>query len=506
MTTLCIDAESRERFGHYWRQLSAHHPELTITEHVARPWQSIDPVVVCDGVLRWSDHPSPGAILLREEIYAAVAHVADEIPPLSLEAVRRMAVEATPQRPMVVGDDGTVGRSLLEMHSLPDTTIMLPDWRAAKEYVATHRGTWALVPWEVVDFRVQLLTIDGQRPDSADLSNYPFVRRLWLEDIALPHGFRADLMAALAACPRRPVTLVAVGDIMVGGPNRALLQRTSARYPFEGAGIRNLLLDADLTLGNLECAVTTRGRQQPKAYTFRADPEVVEGLWWAGFDILGLANNHTGDYGQIGLLDTFDALAAAGLRYIGAGHSIEKARRPQVVQVRDITIALLAYSQVGPQSFYATATGPGSAPLSKVRKDVREAKATADVVIVFCHWGNEYTAWRSAAQRALAQELAQAGADLVIGHHPHVVQGLAYESETLVVYSLGNFVFYPMSPAHTDEGVILRCHLDATGVKAFELIPYVISNSQPALASEKRAQSILGRIAHVTAAMGELPR
>ena len=141
-----------------------------------------------------------------------------------------------------------------------------------------------------------------------------------------------------------------------------------------------------------------------------------------------------------------------------------------------------------------------------MRADVQAARQEADLVIVSCHWGVEYSAYPNASQHELAQVLSDAGADLVLGHHHHVVQGLSYEAETFVAYSLGNFVFYHGPTAETAETVIMRCLLDPSGVKTVELIPIAITHCQPAVVAPTQGAAVIERIFRVTSQQGRLPR
>jgi poly-gamma-glutamate synthesis protein (capsule biosynthesis protein) len=171
-------------------------------------------------------------------------------------------------------------------------------------------------------------------------------------------------------------------------------------------------------------------------------------------------------------------------------------------------VAFLAYNQILPASFAATETSPGSAFMEAERMatEVRAARERADVVVVSCHWGVEYSAYPNSFQQQMAGVLADAGADLILGHHPHVLQGLGYLNDAFVAYSLGNFCFYHGPTPETVETVVLRCLVDASGVKTVELIPAFITDGQPALASSEVADRILSRIHRVTASQGAFPQ
>ena len=460
-------------------------------------------------VLYWSsERPNEQAVLVREEPYAAVVNPALTRASWTVAQLAAVAAGKDQTYTFVTLDRGQVLRELLQVEETGVNLKTESTWGGVKEWVATQPEHVGIIPWEDVDFRVRVLPVEGQYPDPTDLQDYPLVRRLWLSSQgALSSALLDDLQAALHYDAAPTVVLAAVGDVMLGSYVGQTISNTSPLYPFEGQGIQEILAGADVTFGNLECAISDQGVQQDKTYTFRADPAVVEGLSFAGFDIMSLANNHTGDYGDQALLDTIGALRGAGIAEVGAGSTITEARTLRVVTANGLRIAFLAYNEILPSTFEATDTSPGSAWAREeaMVEDVQAARDLADVVVVSCHWGVEYSTRSNATQQSLARALAGAGADLVLGHHPHVLQGLGYLSDTLVAYSLGNFVFYDMLAAETSETLILRCVLDTSGVKTVELIPVIIANGQPALATAEVGDAIIERVLQTTEEQNGLP-
>jgi poly-gamma-glutamate synthesis protein (capsule biosynthesis protein) len=218
------------------------------------------------------------------------------------------------------------------------------------------------------------------------------------------------------------------------------MQPQGAAYPFERVGEQ--LSGFDLLIGNLEGTFTERGEPLAKTYTFRAPPELASSLADGGFDAVSLGNNHAFDFGSVGLLDTLDALEAVGIPWFGAGADEVSARSPLVLDVGGQRVALLGYSGVG-ESGFASSGMPGVArgSVEAISADVRAATQMADYVVMVMHAGVEYTREPSAWQRSLAYAAVDAGADVVIGHHPHVLQPWERYEEGLILYSLGNFVF-----------------------------------------------------------------
>lgn len=260
------------------------------------------------------------------------------------------------------------------------------------------------------------------------------------------------------------VSLAFVGDVMLAeGPGREIRR---GRDPF--ARFAPLLDTADLRIGNLECVVATGGRPAPgKPFTFRAHPRVLP-LLQRHFDVVGLANNHSGDYGPAAFAEMLDRLEKAGLPYVGGGRDLVAAHRPLLLERRGLRIALLAYNEFFPRSFEADTDRPGVAwsEDEQVRFDIASARrAGADVVIPFMHWGWEHKPKAGERQRQLARLLIDAGADAVVGGHPHVTQDIEIYRGKPIVYSLGNFVFDGFTDADNNTGWLLRLEVDRQGVR-----------------------------------------
>jgi poly-gamma-glutamate synthesis protein (capsule biosynthesis protein) len=239
------------------------------------------------------------------------------------------------------------------------------------------------------------------------------------------------------------ITLAFTGDIMMGG-------RAAHKLKTEGPDsffteTTTLLKQADITMGNLEGPLGLEGKNTvKKKYTFLVDPSAALGLSHAGFKLLTLANNHSMDFGPVALDSTLKALEAQGLKHAGAGSDLKSAREPAWMEVRGRKIAVLAYSLTYPSEFWATASRPGCAPADGylMKEDIQAARAKgADLVIVCCHWGQEKHTKLRGYQPQLAHLAIEAGADAVVGHHPHIWQGLEVYQGKPIVYSIGNFCF-----------------------------------------------------------------
>ena len=284
---------------------------------------------------------------------------------------------------------------------------------------------------------------------------------------------------ARAASPPGQVLLAAVGDINLGdGPGRVMAAR-GFRYPW--TGVARVLRGADIAFGNLECSVSRRGRPVRKRFTFRGRPEALRVAHdYAGLDVLNLANNHVGDYGRAALLDTVTYTRRFGMEPVGAGRSIADARSPRIVERNGLRIGFVGFSDILPLSFAAGPRRPGTVFASHraIRNGVRAAARRADVVIATFHWGVERATRPSGRQRAFARTALAAGADAIIGAHPHVLQPIERRGRRVVAYSLGNFVWSAGS-ALTSRTGILRLRLSRRGVEGLRFVRARISNTRP---------------------------
>jgi poly-gamma-glutamate capsule biosynthesis protein CapA/YwtB (metallophosphatase superfamily) len=275
--------------------------------------------------------------------------------------------------------------------------------------------------------------------------------------------------ADLTAGPASRVSIVFVGDIMLdGGPGHIV---TNGGDPF--AAVAPVLRDADLTVGNLECAITRDGHAVDKPYTFKG-PESALPLLKKYFSAVSLANNHSGDWGRPGFADELTLLREAGLPWFGGGANQREARRPLILTANGRRVALLGYNDFPPRSFAARRNAPGTAWLVEkdVVRDIEQARQQADTVILFLHWGEELDETPLPEQQALGRRLIDAGADAIIGSHPHVTQTIDWYKGRPIVYSLGNFLFdyFPTDPP-VWKGWIVRLTFNAGAADAADASP-----------------------------------
>ncbi|HHX11813.1 MAG TPA: CapA family protein [Clostridiales bacterium] len=289
-----------------------------------------------------------------------------------------------------------------------------------------------------------------------------------------------------------PIILGFAGDINFDENSKPV-----ARYDRENKGILggiseelvNEMNDADIMMLNNEFAYSSRGTKTlDKSYTFRADPSRVDILKEMGVDIVSLANNHALDYGPDALMDTFTTLDNAGIDYIGAGENLDRAKAPIYYEIGDKKIAYLASSRViFAMDWYATDDRPGMVGTydpAQLIESIKEASANSDYVAVYVHWGVERNHKPEKYQKSFAKAYIDAGADIVIGCHPHVMQGIEIYKGKPIAYSLGNYWFN----ASKRESGLLKVYIDPEGSLRTQLLPAMNDNTYTYLITDEKSK------------------
>ena len=276
--------------------------------------------------------------------------------------------------------------------------------------------------------------------------------------------------ATTTTLKKRPWTLLAGGDVLLD------LTEPEGVDPF--TKVEPSLSSADVAIVNLEMAITERGEPYDKEFVFRAPGSAALTLAGAGIDVVSLANNHILDFGSEGLEDTISVLDEVGILRPGAGANNAEAYAPRVLVLdNEIRVAFVSASAIIPGGFSAGAERPGIADakwaIPRVLAAVRAAASGNDVVVVSIHWGVERATCPSQDQRGLAQQLIEAGANLILGHHPHVLQPIETFDRTVIAYSLGNFAWHPRYGITGDTGV-LEIFFDGPIVEGYQFHPHIL--------------------------------
>ena len=273
------------------------------------------------------------------------------------------------------------------------------------------------------------------------------------------------------------VKIIAAGDLMLGSWVEEVVHREGWDYPFRN--IRGLLEDADIVFANLEAPFGRGGIAFEKAFTFRVSPDLVRVLPAGRINMVSVANNHIMDFGEEVLQQTLTVLRENGIRYAGAGRNLNEARRPAKIQVNGVKLTLVCYSLTFPEEFWASDTSAGTCfPYHTFfYDDIRKFKAESDLLMVSFHWGAELSRIPKKYQVDLAHRTIDAGADVILGHHPHVVQGMEIYHGKLIAYSLGNFVFGSYSE-NVKESILLELHYQAGKPMEYKIHPIRVYNKE----------------------------
>jgi poly-gamma-glutamate capsule biosynthesis protein CapA/YwtB (metallophosphatase superfamily) len=281
----------------------------------------------------------------------------------------------------------------------------------------------------------------------------------------------------------RPVSLLFAGDIMLSRSVGDLMKaKNDWLWPF--SRIASVTASADLAFANLETTISTGGAAHGCTYCFRTDPRAVAGLLSAGFDVVSVANNHIWDFGLQAFTDTLGYLAVNDISAVGGGRTLAEARTPVVRTVGDTRVAFLAYTDLLPDEAQALDDRAGVNTWNEQRmiEDVARARAAADIVVVSFHSGTEYETHHTAVQEKRYHSIIDAGADLVVGHHPHVVQEVEHYTNGWIAYSLGNFIFDQTFSDATQTAIMLNVKLADNKIVSVIPIPIVIGKDfRPAL-------------------------
>jgi poly-gamma-glutamate synthesis protein (capsule biosynthesis protein) len=439
----------------------------------------------------------------KKEVAAVLAGTSDRY-----EALELVKAEA----------DAILAALGMERPAVAARLVEAKDAAALTAHLAKHRKRLAFLRADAVGPGVRALTWGGKSlfgvdrvTDTAD----------WTLRAELP-----DAPAGAAFDAAETWTMFAGGDIMLDRGVYDMLRNKGkgADFPYDGgtaditslvccssfgwkvprlartghAGtFRDLISSADIALANFENPAPNKFTWHTSKTIFSADQTLVDGIVKAGFDVMGVANNHIGDQGATGLTQTVKNLRKRGLLTAGAGKDLAAARKPAMIQTHGVDVAILAYDAIAP-SYHATDTKVGSAPmkLKVVKADIKAARAAgADVVVVFPHWGTEYRATVGAAQQKLARAVIDAGADMIIGNHAHWTVEMEVYKGKPIWYALGNLVFDQTWSAETMEGMTLELTFRGDDLAQIRMRPHVIlDKAQPNFLDATDGKAVMGRV------------
>ncbi|MBP1989289.1 CapA family protein [Paenibacillus eucommiae] len=315
--------------------------------------------------------------------------------------------------------------------------------------------------------------------------------------VPLPTAKPTQTVAPQTPVSGAKVKLTFVGDVMFADRVEEQLIKNGYDYPY--SFVKEYLQKADLTIANLETPITKREEAQSKEkYVYRSSPLALPAFKDAGFDLVNLANNHILDYGKEGLFDTFKELDKMGIKYVGAGKNADDAFKSVIIEKQGIKIAFLGFSRFVPEgSWKAAFDNPGVADAynhERPVEEIKKAREKADLVVVIPHWGVERTDYPVEHQTDLAHRFIDAGADLIVASHPHVLQGLESYKGKWIAYSLGNFIFTLNEVQKTWESAILEATCSKERECNLQLVPIKNTLARPEIMTPELGTALFERL------------
>lgn len=296
----------------------------------------------------------------------------------------------------------------------------------------------------------------------------------------------------------KQLSISLVGDILMDGSVKRQINENGYDYPWEY--VAKYFQEDDISIGNLETSITLGGAKWPdKQFNFRSDPENLEAMKKAGIDVVSLANNHSLDYGYEGLLDTLNYIDKSGIYRVGAGKDYKEAVEEVVIEKNGYKVGILGFSRVVPTvDWYATSKRPGlvgayDSQLQGVLEKVKEVGEEVDILILSIHWGTELQTRPNDHDVLAAKKLIDAGADIIMGHHPHILQGVEIYKGKPIFYSLGNFVFGVKNEL-TSNTMIGQVDFMDDKIKSLKVIPCKIESGRPIPVDELE---MIGKIQYI---------
>ncbi|WP_168119365.1 CapA family protein [Paenibacillus sp. HB172176] len=340
-------------------------------------------------------------------------------------------------------------------------------------------------------------TLDDNHEDSGNAASNQGTD----EAVSSDNGDNEENAAANQGGDAAGISLSFVGDVLPGEYLNALMEQNGFGYPYEKAFF--YLSEPDITAGNLELPITLGGTPiEGTQYVYKGSPDALPALKKAGFDVLSLATNHAMDQGVEGMRDTIAYLDEAGLGHMGTGNNDTEAFKPYVMEAKGIKVAFIGVSKVIPyKELKADSNVPGIAETyetTRAVKAIQAAEEEADITVVMVHWGEDNKDMPVDYQKQYARAYIDAGADLVIGSHPHVLQGFERYNGKWIAYSLGNFIFssYPKG-ANAETGVLdARCSKDGECELAFN--PMIVVQGQPNPLEGEASEAMLARLSSLS--------
>ena len=372
-------------------------------------------------------------------------------------------------------------------------TVEVPESKFKSIYInEKSRNYGGLLTREFISKFIKPWSVPIDKENDSFYQSYIAIKDyLQVDPIQIKESWEAAARKTEAEQLKETIRVTFAGDAMMDWSVKETVKQKGPDYPF--MHIKEELSSSDLSVVNLETAITTAGVKVSKEYNFRSDPISLSGLKNAGFQLVSLANNHSLDYGQSGFTDTIANLKKYQLDYIGGGVNKQEAYAAKTYDIKGRRIKVLAFSRVLPDfSWVATDTKPGLAngyDLNLIQHTIQKEKSDADFLFIYIHWGVETKRSPEVFQREWAKTMIDSGADGVIGSHPHVLQGFEYYNGKPIAYSLGNFLFPNYIKGDKAQTGILHLDIQNNNIE-MSFVPFKIIQDQIIVQTEQEKAEV----------------
>ncbi len=429
--------------------------------------------------------------------YAAITHYTNESRGVGFENLRTNLTDSSAAKIIISEEEKENLKKMFDIQEYSSNVTFAKNSEIISKVVGKEANI-AIIPADVVNFKVKTLEIDDKFLWDKNTVNYPLKVKLETEDRSL----------AVTNFEQTSITkLTSIGDVILGR-HVAYKMNYYDDYTHPWLLMADFIKNADITFADLEVPLSDQVSPPYEGMSFVAPQESIAGLKLAGIDIVALANNHSTNFGTEVFTDTLTLLNDEGIKYCGGGENSQEAYAPTIIEANNLKFAFLDYNSII-GAINATDDSPGVAKfdikpwsdtdsvedLAVIKNAVQEAKTKADIVVVQFHWGVEYESSPIQSQINVAHAAIDSGADLIIGTHPHVVQGMENYNNIPVFYSLGNFIFDQEWSIETKQGVVAETYFYGKKIVSAPITPYQIEDyNQPHLATVEQSTQILKRL------------
>ncbi len=432
-----------------------------------------------------------------EQYYAPISHYTDPTNSLSFDDLKAKLSSNASEEIFLGKSEKDNIKKLFGLEAYQAKVVFLNDQELIDK-IAEKGNRLAIAPYQLIDSRVKTLQVDGKLLWSKEASTYPLKLKMTTDD---------KLRVANQFDPKKVSLMTNIGDVILGR-YVAHQMRKYGDYTHPWLKMADFINQGDLTFADLEVPLSDQIAPSDEGMSFITPQKSIEGLKLAGIDVVSLANNHSTNYGEEVFGETLALLKKEGISYVGGGVNSAEAYKPLIIEKNGLKWGFVNFNSII-GAIEASADSAGVAEFSikpwaesddpkdleRIKTAIIETKKQADIVVAAFHWGVEYQADPIESQIKVAHAAVEAGADLVVGTHPHVVQGIENYQKTPIFYSLGNFIFDQEWSIETKQGIVAETYFYKKKLVDVRLTPYQIEDyNQPRLTNPEESKTILDRI------------